>query len=92
MRTVARLAKSVAAACVLAGTVGTAQAKLTPLTPAEPTRTPDVWAIYLGPIGAMLESDYFRAPHGTFKSRQIRPCRLHRHENGDELRLAYSCH
>jgi hypothetical protein len=69
----------------------TAEAKRTPFTPAPAARTPETWTIFMGPAGAMLESDYFRAPHDLFKRSNAGACRLYRHGAGDTLRLAYSC-
>lgn len=87
------LATSLIALCALATTATIAQAKRTPFARAEQTSEPgpEAWSIYLGPAGAMLESDYFSAPHGFFNSRHIAPCRLHRRSADNELRLAYSC-
>jgi hypothetical protein len=36
-------------------------------------------AIYLGPAGALLEADYFRAAHPRYGARRLLPCgsRLH---------------
>lgn len=54
--------------------------------------TPAAWSIYLGPAGAMLESDYFNAPRSPFHAGRIVPCRLDRDDRGETLKLAYSCH
>jgi hypothetical protein len=87
------LAKSLIVFCALATTATIAQAKRTPFAQPEQASqpSPDAWSIYLGPAGAMLESDYFSAPHGFFNSRHIAPCRLHRRSADNELHLAYSC-
>jgi hypothetical protein len=80
--------------CILAATTAVAAAKHTPFDSrpaavASEARA-DNGAIFMGPAGAMLESDYFRAPQGLF-SRGNRSCRLRRNSNGKTLRLAYSC-
>jgi hypothetical protein len=36
-------------------------------------------AIYLGPAGALLEADYFRAPQPRYGARRLFPCRLRLH-------------
>lgn len=82
--------------CMLAVMAAAAQAKLRPherIESVPPGRagSPEVWSIYLGPAAALLESDYFRAPHGMFTSERSAPCRLNRRGGDGELRLIYSC-
>lgn len=82
--------------CMLVAMAGAAPAKLRPYeriapTPAGHVGSPEVWSIYLGPAGALLESDYFRTPHGLFTAGSSAPCRLHRRGGDEELRLTYSC-
>ena len=54
-----------------------AQAKLTPFERQPRSSTTNVFAaMYLGPIGAMLERDYFQAPQPK-SAQQIFPCTAH---------------
>jgi hypothetical protein len=58
--------------------------------PAPSSNTVEDAALYAGPIGATLESDYFRGPHvqsGNNKSL----CRLHLYFSSQPFRLARSC-
>ena len=84
----------IAFALVIAGAVTAADAK--PAPTAEIARpdfesTPAAWSIYLGPAGAMLESDYFNAPQGPFRAGRIVPCRLDTGHRDTPLKLAYAC-
>ncbi|MFN3658517.1 MAG: hypothetical protein ACK4UO_14805 [Pseudolabrys sp.] len=65
-----------------------ANAAYAPVETAPRTPSPDVYAMFTGPAGAMLESDYFRAPR-TSERRAI-PCRLER-SIFDKTRLAQAC-
>ena len=68
-----------------------AQAKLTPrdsIAPAPSALVADS-ATYAGPIGAMLESDYFRAKAANFGG--TRQCSLHSYFSTQPFRLARSC-
>ena len=51
-------------------------------------------AIYLGPSGAMLEADYFRAPtphNGDYGASRIFPCRVHLRVAESNRRIVQSC-
>jgi hypothetical protein len=48
-------------------------------------------AIYLGPSGAMLEADYFRAPRPRYGASRIFPCRLHLRIAESTRRIVQSC-
>ena len=48
-------------------------------------------AIYLGPTGAMLEADYFRAPQPRYGESRIFPCRLHLRIAVSTRRIVQSC-
>ena len=69
----------------------TAQAKLTPrdsIAPA-PSALAAESVSYPGPVGAMLESDYFRAKATNFGG--TRQCSLHSYFSTQPFRLARSC-
>ena len=65
------------------------QAKPTPVEPIRLTHTSDETALTTGPVGAMLESDYFRAPQRPLTAGRAFPCRL---QIFDKVQLAQSCH
>lgn len=46
--------------------------------------------VLMGPAGATLEQDYFRAPATPFGAQRVFPCRLHMHLF-EKTRLAQSC-
>jgi hypothetical protein len=48
-------------------------------------------ALYLGPVGAMLESDYFRGPEPQAGAGRIFRCRARRHADGSSPRFARAC-
>ena len=86
----------VLALCAVAAMAATAEAKLTPnvqipFTPAQHPGALEQWSVFLGPAGAMLESDYFRSPRGPFTGRRDTPCRLQNRSASDAVQLAYSC-
>jgi len=84
--------KILAASCIFVLLCTTAQAKLTPLQRQAPGDSPDRWAIYTGPAGAMLESEYFHSPNGAFAAQRIVPCQMLRTTVGGEIQISYSCH
>ena len=51
----------------------------------------DVGAIYIGPAGALVESDYFNVPRPRPDITRIFPCRLHLRALISKTRLAQSC-
>lgn len=67
-----------------------AHATYAPVPPQRLTSPPDESAMLVGPVGAMLESDYFRAPPAPTAARRIFPCRLQL-SVFDKTRLAKSC-
>lgn len=83
--------KALLALCLLAMMSGPAAASLTPRAPVPPPPGLETWQIYLGPAGAMLESDYFRAPRSPFAGGPVIPCRLRRSGTADEVHLTFSC-
>ncbi len=48
-------------------------------------------ALYLGPVGAMLESDYFRVPEPPAGAGRIFPCRVRLRPIGRTPRFAQAC-
>jgi hypothetical protein len=48
-------------------------------------------ALYLGPVGAMRESDYFRVPEPPAGAARIFPCRVRLHVIGRTPRFAQVC-
>ena len=79
------------ASCMLVLLGTAAQAKLTPLQRQSPGDSPDVWAIYTGPAGAMLESGYLQPPNGAFAAQRIAPCQVLRDTVDGEVRITHSC-
>ena len=67
-----------------------AQARPTPLANQAAAEIADEMAIYTGPAGATLESNYFRAPQPEFAGGRIFPCRLQLRVF-EKTRLAQSC-
>jgi hypothetical protein len=67
-----------------------AQAKYAPVETLRPTAPPDDSAMFVGPAGAMLESDYFRAPPQQQRSSDSNICRLQLRVF-DKTQLAQSC-
>lgn len=68
-----------------------AAAKPAPVTAPRLTPSPEDTAMVLGPAGAMLESDYFRAPQTPVVSGRVFPCRLQL-QVFEKTKLAQSCH
>jgi len=83
--------KVLLAACILALFGTAAQANLTPLQRQTPEDSPDTWAIYTGPAGAMLESDYLQPQNGAFASQRIAPCQTLRNTADEEVRISHLC-
>lgn len=83
--------KTLLALCLMAMMSGTAAASLTPRAPVLPPAGLEVWQIDLGPAGAMLQSDYFRARRSPFAGGPVVPCRLRRSSTADEVHLSFSC-
>ena len=67
-----------------------ASAKPSPVEAQRLTASPQDLAIAVGAAGAMVESDYFRAPQPQYSSRGMSVCRLHT-EIFSKMRLAQSC-
>lgn len=83
--TIALLCLSAAAALGAAA----AQAKPTPIESMRLTASTEETSMATGPAGAMLESDYFRAPQRPLTAGRVFPCRL---QIFDKVKLAQSCH
>lgn len=83
--------KAVLAFAVLLTVSAAAQAKLAPVETPRLTPAPDDSGIFVGPAGAMLEADYFRAPQTPVAAGRVFPCRLQL-QIFEKTRLAQSCH
>lgn len=68
-----------------------AEAKHSPVPVERLTPSPAELAIFTGPAGAMLESDYFRAPGARLAGAGLFPCRL-RLDLFSKTRMAQTCH
>lgn len=68
-----------------------AEARLTPMQRQAPPESPDVWAIYTGPAGAMLEPGYLQPLNGAFAAQRIEPCQMMRNIVDGEIRLTHRC-
>lgn len=66
-----------------------ASASYAPYAPPRAAPSPDDSSMFVGPAGAMLESDYFRAPR-SLADRRVFPCRLEL-SVFDKTRLAQNC-
>ena len=82
--------KALTAFAMLLALGATAQAKFAPFEGAAIAIASHEMAIAIGPVGALLEADYFRAPQSPIATERIFPCRL-RHIVFDKTRLAQSC-
>jgi hypothetical protein len=74
-------------------TIFLAAAAATPSPPQRETSAPriDDGAIYLGPAGVLLESDYFGVLQPRPGVTRIFPCRFHLRATASRTRLAQSC-
>jgi hypothetical protein len=68
----------------------TAQANYAPVEAPRPTTTPDDSGMFVGAAGAMLESDYFRAPQQQQRASDPNVCRVQL-RIFDKTQLAQSC-
>lgn len=68
-----------------------AQAKLAPVNSPRLTPSPDESSVFIGPAGAMLEADYFRAPQKPVAVGRVFPCRLNL-QVFEKTQIAQSCH
>lgn len=82
--------KALIALAVLLALGATVQAKLAPPERQLVAISADDLTIYTGPSGAMVESNYFRAPPAPLGSSRIFPCRLQLRVF-EKTRLAQSC-
>lgn len=70
--------------------VAAAQAKPEPTESPRLTPAPSELAIAVGAAGAMMESDYFKAPNARFSGHGVLACRL-QSEMFSKIRLAQAC-
>lgn len=83
--------KSMLAAALLLALGVSALAKPAPvMPPAKAIILADDSPVLMGPAGATLEQDYFRAPATPFAAQRVFPCRLQMHLF-EKTRLAQSC-
>lgn len=82
--------KIICATGMLLLSMAAAQAKFAPVESVRMSPLPDEVTIAAGPAGAMLESDYFRAPQTPSATSQIFPCRL-KLQVFEKTQLAQSC-
>ena len=78
-----------AAVMILAGTAVATAKPEPPLSP-RLTPSPAELAIAVGAAGAMMESDYFRAPQAQFSGHGVLACRL-QSEMFSKIQLAQAC-
>jgi hypothetical protein len=86
--------KALIALVVLLALGTAAQARLTPndtIATAPSAAAGDDAVMYPGPIGAMLEANYFRAPQPSADSNGGAQCRLRLYFSDQPFRLARSC-
>jgi hypothetical protein len=83
--------KALLALAVLAALATIATANPSPFEPSAATTAADDDALYLGPVGAMLESDYFRAPEPPAGASRVFPCRVRLQPIGRTPRFAQAC-
>jgi hypothetical protein len=82
--------RAVIAAAIILTCAGAAAAKPSPTDTPRLTPAPADLAIAIGAAGAMVESDYFRAPQLRYTSRGMSVCRLNT-EIFSKMRLAQAC-
>jgi hypothetical protein len=82
--------RAVLAAVMIFAGIAAAAAK--PVPPVSPRLTPSPadLAIAVGAAGAMMESDYFRAPQAQFSGHGVLACRL-QSEMFSKVQLAQAC-
>ena len=68
-----------------------AQAKPAPIEPQQLASSTEDASMFAGAAGAMLESDYFRAPQPPVAAGRVFPCRLQLRVF-EKTRIAQSCH
>lgn len=69
---------------------GAAFAKPGPVQAPRPMASPAELAIAVGAAGAMMETDYFKAPQAQFSGHGVFACRL-QSEMFSKIRLAQAC-
>jgi hypothetical protein len=83
--------KVLLALAVLAALAIGAAAKPSPFEPRTAAPAIEDDALDLRPVGAMLESDYFRGPEPQAGAGRIFPCRVRLHAIGRTPRFAQAC-
>jgi len=82
--------RAVLAIAIILTSAGAAFAKPAPPQTPRLTPSPADLAIAVGAAGAMVESDYFRAPNAQFSGHGVLACQL-QSEMFSKIRLARSC-
>ena len=82
--------RAVIAAAMVLTCAAAAGARPAPTEAPRLTPAPADLAIAVGAAGAMVESDYFRAPQRQYSSRGMSVCRLNT-EIFSKMRMAQSC-
>jgi opacity protein-like surface antigen len=84
--------KIMLALAVLAALATSAAAKPSLFEPrAAAPAVDDESVLYLGPVGAMLESDYFRVPQPPAGAGRVFPCRVRLHAIGRKPGFTQAC-
>lgn len=83
--------KALLAFALLVGLAAAAHAKPAPLEAPARAFAPEDTAISVGAAGALLESDYFRAPKEPSIAGRVFPCRLQL-QVFEKTQLAQACH
>jgi hypothetical protein len=76
---------------VLLALCANAAAKLAPFDPEPQRSTMTDDALYLGPIGAMMESDYFNVPRARAGDSRVFPCRPRLQAQSHSTQIVQTC-
>jgi hypothetical protein len=85
------MTRAILATAMILSLAGSVCAKPAPPETPRLTASPADLAIAIGAAGAMMESDYFRAPNARFSGHGVLACRLQA-EMFSKIRLAQACH
>jgi hypothetical protein len=83
--------RAILAVAMILTCVAAAQAKPAPVHAPRLGPSPSELAIAVGAAGAMMESDYFKAPNSQFSGHGVLACRL-QSEMFSKIRMAQACH
>jgi hypothetical protein len=82
--------RAILAVAMVLTCVAAAQAKPEPAQSPRLIPSPSELAIAVGAAGAMMESDYFKAPNSQFSGHGVLACRL-QSEMFSKIRMAQAC-